>query len=114
MTDFQCIPATLAAAQVVQVVQPRQGLHPWLGIFLSVIWPHSLPFRLLDRRLVDMASDEIQVGQRVQQNGAVWEVMEIKHANGLLHVQISKVGDPTELKLISLSSLLGGYDLLPE
>ena len=82
--------------------------------FLSVIWPEGLPFSLLDRRLVGMAIDDIQVGQRVQQNRTEWEVMDIKPANGFPHVQISKVGDPTEHKLISLSSLLDGYDLLPE
>ena len=99
-------------SRVELVEYSRAGtLPPQRGFFFL---SDRLPFRLLDRRLVDMASDEIQVGQRVQQNGAVWEVMEIKPANGLLHVQISKVGDPTELKLISLSSLLGGYDLLPE
>ncbi len=40
LTDFQCIPATLAAVQVVQVVQPRQGhrSYPWRGFFFVPVY----------------------------------------------------------------------------
>jgi len=57
---------------------------------------------------------DIQVGQRFQQNRISWEVMDLTFANGIPHVQISKVGNPTECKLISVTALYDKYDLLPE
>jgi len=57
---------------------------------------------------------DIQVGQRFQQNRIAWEVMDLTFANGIPHVQISKVGNPTECKLISVTTLHDEYDLLPE
>ncbi|MCZ6741323.1 MAG: hypothetical protein O7D27_04065, partial [Alphaproteobacteria bacterium] len=35
--------------------------------------------------------------------------MELTFANGIPHVQISKVGNPTECKLISVTTLHDGY-----
>jgi hypothetical protein len=40
--------------------------------------------------------------------------MDLTFANGIPHVQISKVGNPTECKLISVTALYDEYDLLPE
>ena len=57
---------------------------------------------------------DIQVGQRFQQNRISWEVMDLTSANGFPHVQISKVSNPTERKLISVTTLHDGYDLLQE
>lgn len=56
---------------------------------------------------------DLQPEQRFQRNRVVWEVVDFSSVNGIPHVQISKVGNPTECKLISVSTLLGGYDLLP-
>ena len=60
------------------------------------------------------AHSGIQPGQWFQQNRTVWEVVEFKSFNDIPHVQIMKVNDPTELKLISVSTLRDGYELAPE
>ena len=60
------------------------------------------------------AHSDVQVGQWFQQNRISWEVMDLTFANGIPHVQISKVGNPTECKLISVTTLHDKYDLLPE
>ena len=60
-----------------------------------------------------MAHFDIQAGQWFQQSRTVWEVVECKSLNDIPHVQISKVGDPTERKLISASALRDGYVLAP-
>jgi hypothetical protein len=65
-------------------------------------------------RMAGAAQSGIQPGQWFQQNRVVWEVVDFKSFNDIPHVQIMKVGDPTERKLISASSLRDGYDLLPE
>ena len=53
-------------------------------------------------------------GQRFKQNNVAWEVAELGSIEGFPHVQIVKVGDPTARKLISVSALLDGYDIVPE
>ncbi len=53
-------------------------------------------------------------GQCFKQNGIVWEVVKISSFNEIPHAQIMQVGDPTERKLISVSSLRADYDLVPE
>ena len=61
----------------------------------------------------DTQSD-IQPGQWFKQSGIAWEVVDFTSANGFPHVQIMKVDDPTERKLISVSTLRDGYDLAPQ
>ncbi len=71
----------------------------------------------LNPRIVSMADNEqsgIETGQRFKQNSVEWEVVEFSSINGLPHVQIMKVGNPTERKLISVSTLRDSYDLVPE
>jgi hypothetical protein len=60
------------------------------------------------------AHSDVQLGQWFQQNRISWEVMDLTFANGIPHVQISKVGNPTECKLISVTTLHDEYDLLQE
>ncbi len=57
---------------------------------------------------------DIPPGQCFKQNGIVWEVVKITTFNNIPHAQIMQVGDPTERKLISVSSLRAYYDLVPE
>ncbi len=47
-------------------------------------------------------------------NRIAWKVVDFTSANGIPHVHIMKVDDPTECKLISVRTLRDGYDLLPE
>ncbi len=60
------------------------------------------------------AHSDLKPWQWVQQSRVVWKVMDFASVKGIPHVHISKVGDPTERKLISVSTLRDGYDLLPE
>jgi hypothetical protein len=60
------------------------------------------------------AHSDIPPGQRFKQNGIVWEVVKISSFNDIPHVQIMQVGNHTELKLISVSSLRAAYDLVPD
>ncbi|MGE5478353.1 MAG: hypothetical protein ACM3Q1_16990 [Bacteroidales bacterium] len=65
-----------------------------------------------------MARREVVAGQRYQptDSSAVWEVRElVKDAEGIVHARMTKVGDPTALKMISASALRDGrlYKLLP-
>ncbi len=53
---------------------------------------------------------DVEPGQRFKQNGVAWEAVELRSLNGIPHVRIVRVGDPTELKLISVSALLERYD----
>ena len=57
---------------------------------------------------------DIQTGQCFKQNSIVWEVVKITSFNDIPHVQIMQVGDPTERKLISVSTLRSDYNLAPE
>lgn len=57
---------------------------------------------------------DLQPGQRFQRDRVAWEVVDLASANGIPHVQIVKVGNPTECKLISVRALLSDYELLPE
>ncbi|MGE5545813.1 MAG: hypothetical protein ACM33T_02865 [Solirubrobacterales bacterium] len=55
-----------------------------------------------------MARREVAPGQRYQptDSSAVWEVREIvKDAEGIGHARLMRVGDPTALKMISVSAL---------
>lgn len=55
-----------------------------------------------------MARREVVAGQRYQptDSSAVWEVRElVKDAEGIVHARMTKVGDPTALKMISASAL---------
>ncbi len=61
----------------------------------------------------DVRSD-VEPGQRFKHNGVAWEAVELCSLNGIPHVRIVRVGDPTELKLISLSALLERYDFALE
>ena len=66
---------------------------------------------------VGMARDvhsDLQPGQLVKQGGIPWEVVYFSSANGIPHVHIMKVDDPTECKLLSVSTLRDGYELAPE
>ena len=72
-----------------------------------------LPFGPLDRRIVSMARDaqpDIQPGQCFKRNGIVWRVAGLTTINNISHVEIMQVGDPTELKLISVSTLRDDYE----
>ncbi len=60
------------------------------------------------------AQSDIQPGQWFKQSGIAWEVVDFTSANGIPHVQIVKVDDPTEHKLISARTLRDDYDLAPE
>lgn len=65
-----------------------------------------------------MARREVVAGQRYQptDSSAVWVVRElVKDAEGIVHARMSKVGDPTALKMISASALRDTrlYKLLP-
>ncbi len=60
------------------------------------------------------AHSDIPPGHCFKQNGIVWEVMKFTSVHGIPHVQIMKVDDPTERKLISVSTLRDGYDLVPQ
>lgn len=51
------------------------------------------------------------LGQKFLLNTHAWEVIDVKAVNGIPHVQIVKVGDPTERKLISVSALFDGYEV---
>ncbi len=57
---------------------------------------------------------DVEPGQRFNQNGVAWEVVELCSLNDIPHVRIVRVGDPTELKLISVSALLERYDFALE
>ncbi len=56
----------------------------------------------------------LEPGQRYKQNGVAWEVVGFSSINGLPHVNIMKVGNPTERKLIAVSTLRDSYDLVTE
>jgi hypothetical protein len=60
------------------------------------------------------AHSDIPPGQRFKQNGIVWEVVDFTSVNGIPHVQIMQVRDPTERKLISVGTLRADYDLAPK
>ena len=60
------------------------------------------------------AHSDIQPGQCFKQSGIAWEVVKFTSVHGIPHVQIMKVDDPTERKLISVSTLRDGYDLAPQ
>ena len=57
---------------------------------------------------------DVEPGQCFKQNGVAWEVVEFCSLNAIPHVRIVRVGDPTELKLISVSAFLERYDLALE
>ncbi len=57
---------------------------------------------------------DVEPGQRFKKNAVVWEAVELCSLNGIPHVRIVRIGDPTELKLISASALLERYDLALE
>ncbi len=57
---------------------------------------------------------DVEPGQRFNQNGVEWEVVELCSLSGIPHVRIMRVGHSTELKLISVSALLERYDSAPE
>ncbi len=57
---------------------------------------------------------DVEPGQRFKQNGVAWEAVEFCSLNGIPHVRIVRVGDPTELKLISVSALIERYEFTLE
>ncbi len=57
---------------------------------------------------------DVEPGQRFKHNGVAWEVVELCSLNGIPHVRIVRVGDPNELKLISVSALLERYEFTLE
>ena len=57
---------------------------------------------------------DVEPGQRFKHNGVAWEVVELCSLNGILHVRIVRVGDPTGHKLISVNALIERYDFAPE
>ncbi len=61
-----------------------------------------------------MRRPEGLVGQRFEHGGVVWEVGRISSVSDTVpHVEIFKVEDPTERKLISVSALLDDNDFVP-
>ncbi len=54
---------------------------------------------------------DVKLGQYFQQNSAVWKVVGVRSIHQIPHVEIVKVDDPTEQKLISVSALLDGYEI---
>jgi hypothetical protein len=66
-----------------------------------------------------MARREVQSGQRYQQaeSSSVWEVMDLTaDGEGIAHARLIRVGDPTAVKMISVSALKDArlYKLLGE
>jgi hypothetical protein len=66
-----------------------------------------------------MARREVQSGQRYQQaeSSSVWEVMDLTNdGEGIAHARLIRVGDPTAVKMISVSALKDArlYKLLGE
>ena len=57
---------------------------------------------------------DVEPGQHFKHNGVSWEVVELRSLNGIPHVRIVRVGDPNELKLISVSALLERYEFTLE
>ena len=57
---------------------------------------------------------DVEPGPRFKQNGVAWEAVELCSLNAIPHVRIVRVGDPNELKLISVSALIERYDLALE
>ncbi len=53
---------------------------------------------------------DVEPGQHFRQNSAVWEVVVVRSIHQIPHVEIAKVDDPTERKLISVSALLDDYE----
>ncbi|MCZ6814191.1 MAG: hypothetical protein O7F14_09065 [Alphaproteobacteria bacterium] len=60
------------------------------------------------------AHSDIQPGQWFKQDSIAWEVVGFKSFNDIPHVQIMKVDDPAERKLISVGTLRDRYVLAPE
>ena len=57
---------------------------------------------------VDMARRDVQAGQKYQQtdSSSTWEVMDLtKDGEGIPHARLTRVGDATAIKMISLSAL---------
>ncbi len=55
-----------------------------------------------------MARREVKPGQKYQQDESttVWEVVELtKDGEGIAHARLTRVGDPTAVKMISVSAL---------
>lgn len=55
-----------------------------------------------------MARREVIAGQKYQQTGSssTWEVMDLtKDGEGIGHARLTRVGDPTAIKMISFSAL---------
>ncbi len=74
-------------------------------------------FGPLDRSILSMARNVrsgVKPGQRFKQNGVAWEAVELCSLNGIPHVRIVRVGNPNELKLISVSALIVRYDFALE
>ena len=64
--------------------------------------------------MADNEQSGLEPGQRYKQNSVEWKVVGFSSINGLPHVNIMKVGNPTERKLIAVSTLRDSYDLVPE
>lgn len=65
-----------------------------------------------------MARREVLAGQKYQSIDAtsVWEIRElVKDAEGITHARMTKVGDSTAIKMISVSALRDArlYKLMP-
>ncbi len=65
-----------------------------------------------------MARREVLPGQRYQQSEStsIWEVRDLtKDGEGIAHARLMRVGDPTAVKMISVSALRDArlYRLLP-
>ncbi len=54
------------------------------------------------------------VGRRFEHGSGVWEVARISSVpNTMPHIELFKVQDPTERKIISVSALLANDDFVP-
>jgi hypothetical protein len=55
-----------------------------------------------------MARRDVQAGQKYQQTDSpsVWQVMDLtKDGEGIAHARLLRIGDPTAVKMISVSAL---------
>jgi len=60
------------------------------------------------------ARPELHAGQCFLRNRVAWMVDHFASLNGIPHVGIMQVGDPTVRKIISVNALRDDYDLAPD
>jgi len=60
------------------------------------------------------ANSDIHAGQCFLRNHVAWKVDHFTSLNGIPHVGIMKVSDPTVRKVVSLNTLRDDYELAPD